>query len=1281
MANTSKGYSAKIGLDISDCDKKINALNRELGTIDKSMKQNGESAELLSQKYTVMGEKAQALADKLKTLEGSRGDVINAFNNGEISSEDLRAYEREVENTKGELKGLIPSLGDMSKAFDVLGEALKKVTQLTAAFVRESIEVGKQFESSMSQVAATMAIDKLSDDFQMLSDKAKEMGATTKFTAAQAADALNYLALANYSVEEAVAALPKVLSLAQAGGMELARASDMITDTISALHLSKEDMDTLIDQMAKTAQRSNTSVSQLGDALLTLGGTAASIAGREGGLAEINSLLGILADNGIKASEGGTHLRNILLKMSKPTKNMKALMETLNMEFYDFKGNLRPIPDIFLEMKQKMDDMGMTQAEKDSLINKAFNPTDIASVNALLGTTAERFDSLANEIENADNAASTMADTMNQNLDGALRTLNSAKEAVEVEFYEKINEPLAEIVNNVAIALQDISGEISEAGFGEEFTEALQKISDAVKDALPKVVDLFRRFAEEVVPRLGDVATKIVDITADEVLPRMLDLFEWLIDHSGEVETGIKMIVTAMAAGKVMDFTNSLFGTVTQLTNVATGATNAAGAISNATANMGAQTAALGGAGGLLAKMNLYVLAFEAVVTAALIARDAIEKATEAMIEQSKVANGFSDYSNDLIDEYAEIATGKSEKTAEQLRKDIAENQAELDHMEKQLQYLKKLGDEAEETGNWDKYNEYYQQIGFDEDQLKRNIQVLKSTIFQEKKLLNEREVAEKEASERDERNTKQAEENARRREEAEKRNKQGSARAAEIFEERNLHAIGEATEAEKQAFAELLEAQEEEWDEQYHWDKKNQEAYWREREQFLKENEINSKEWHEAWKETEAKLGKLDSNTQKEISSNLKDAEKEIKDKLTSFKNELKLAVSEGSMSEWDANEKLGEYLRNNIDQTSDLYKTEYSSYLDKQASLRDKEYEKDVKAQKEIVKQKYQELENQAKKEGWSDRKLWNEKFRLLKEYKKDGTVYLEVYEETHDDLLNEQADIMAKEREAEKKQNEDDKKKREAAEKKALEDREKIMESAQKEAEDLIKKYYTSSYDDMIKSARSSKTVTDVNGNERLVFTDYSKKIQELKVYQKNLKKLGSLNLSAEHLKEIFSMDLDTRMKYISELLQMSGNQRARYLSDYNKYQKAAASTAQTELTYRSDEIKTEVENKYDELVKDASISGDAAAKAYADAWNAYIKNTPLQGIVLPSKITAGADNYYSKGIGSLIDTSKGLMDTVNGLLGTTINVNIDNKKTVTQTLGEYLKKQQNAGSKAV
>jgi len=1290
MANTSKGYSAKIGLDISDCDKKINSLNRELATIDKSMKTNSDSTELLSQKYTVMGEKAQALAEKLKMLEGSRGDVMDAFNSGKISDEDLRAYEREVENTRGELKGLLPTIGDLDKAFEVLGEGLRKVTELTAAFVRESIQVGKAFESSMSQVAATMAIEKTSDEFQRLSDKAKEMGASTRYTASEAADALNYLALAGYNADAAITGLNSVMQLAQAGGMELARASDMVTDTLSALHLYiKDDMDTtqqnmeeLVNKMAKTAQKSNTSVSQLGDALLTVGGTAANMAG---GLTEINTMLGVLADNGIKASEGGTHLRNILLKMSKPTKNMKALMETLNIEFYDLQGNLRPLPDIFLEMKQKMDDMGMTQAEKDSLINKAFNPTDIAAVNALLGTTADRFADLSAEIAAADGSAEKMSETMNQNLDGALRSLNSAKEAVEVEFYEKMSEPAKELVDVAANALRGISDEIKNAEFGEEFTEALHKISEAAKDSLPKVMELFVRFTEQVVPKLGDVAVKIVDITTDEVLPKLIDLFEWVIDHGDEIENGIKIVVAAMATGKVMDFTNSVFDLVSKFGNLSTAAGNAAGAVGNAATQMSTQTAALSGSAGLIAKMNLYVLALEAVVAAALLAKDAIEKQTEAMKEQKRLENGFSEYGNDKLDEYADLVSGKTKKSSEELKADLDKNTAELARMKDQLSILRKLEEEAEKTGNWDTYTKYYQMIGFDQEELDRNIEILENTLTAERKILNEQLAAEKEYQENQSMLDAQNDYSAKKREQY----IEGQARDQERRERERLHAIGEATEAEKQAFAELLEAQEEEWDEQYLWDKENHEEYWAERKQFLEENKIKSKEWWESWNEVEAHYSKPDSDTEEEVKSNLKSAEQILEDELKSFRTDLDYAVANGSKTEYEANEELGRWLNENLDHKTDLYKKEYKNYLDKKQSLDDsyikkqeEQYNDNVKNQKEALEKEFKELEIQAKNEGWSDQKLLDMKYQVLNKHKADGELYLENEQEIDRELREKQADIRAAERKA---QEEQDKKDAEEY-KKAVEDyqteRKKIMESAQKEAESIIQKYYTNNRDSIIKAAQSNRTVTDAKGKERLVLTDYSKKLQELKVYQKNLQKLDSMGLSNEHLKDIFSMDLDTRMKYISELVQMSGSRRSQYLSDYNRYQAAAGSVANTELKYQAEDIKKEVSDKYDELVKDASMSGTAAAKAYVDAWNKYIKGTPLEGMELLSpRITGAAESENIKkmffdGMQTLSGNIRDVYDRI-GNIG--IVINIDNVKQVEKALKNYNRRQMNNGAK--
>lgn len=1314
MASLSKGYQAKIGLDISDVDKKVNSLSKELKTIDKSIETSGDSATLAAQKFQVMSEKVAALSDKLQTLESARGDVTQAFKNGEISAEDMRAYEREVENTRGELNTLIPVVGAMKSAFELLGEGLQKVTGFLVSFAKESITVGKAFESSMSQVAATMAIDKLSDDFQALSDKAKEAGASTRYTASEAADALNYLALAGYNTEEAINSLDSVLNLAQAGGMELARASDMITDTISALHLTKDDMDTLIDQMAKTAQRSNTSVSQLGDALLTLGGTAANIATRDGGLSEINMLLGVLADNGIKASEGGTHLRNILLKMSKPTKNMKALMSTLNLEFYDLEGNLRPIPDIFLEMKEKMDDMGMTNAERDSLINKAFNPTDIAAVNALLGTTSERFSQLQGEIEAAAGSSDKMAETMNANLDGALRTLTSAKEAVEVEFYEKMDEPLANMVGAVSGALQDIAGQLRDAEFGAEFTEALQKIADAVVDVMPQITDIFKRFAEEIVPKLGDVATKIVDITADKVLPKLVDLLEWIIDHGTEIETAIKLFITAMATKKVMDFTNEVFNLATQFGSLATAGGNAATGIANATTSMTNQTTALTGSGGLIAKANLYVLALEAVVAAALLAKDAIEKQTEAMIEQKRHMDGFTDTANDNVDRYAKIVNGENDQSLEEMEKQLEIDKAErarLQEKRKQLFYLlDTLQAKAQETGDWDDFNNYLSVLGFSSreeaekafEETERELQTYDNLIHQEQKLVDHKRKVDKDQKALDARQNEAAE-----------RNRIGMSTNVEDIKTRaqkEEEAEEEATQAEIDAFAENLETQEELWDKKYHWDKKNQEDYWAERKKWLEENKVDTKEWWESWNEVEAHFAKSDKSTQKDVDKSLEEREKKLKESLDSYKTNLKYLISAGELTEAEANELLAQYLDTNLDKNSDLYKKEMAEVNKTRQTLQEKadtqaqkDHEAAVKTQKEEIKKRFKDLENQAKAEGWSDRKLYNEKMKVLNEYKRSGTLYNENLQEVREELAEDKADILKKEREADEKLQEEDRKAREkqaekdAEEEKKLlekqtEQRKKILEEAQKEAQGIIESYYKKNYDELASyGASGAKTVTDSTGKERYLFSDYEEKLKELKAYQANLKKLEGMNLSPEHLQEIFSMDLDTRMKYISELVRMSGDQRARYLSDYNKYTKTSKAVAQQTMKFQADEIKTEVKDKYDELVKDGALSGEEAAAAFVSSWNNYIKNTPLEGLdVLDPSITQAAGEYngakqitgfmnwfakfdpdkFSAEIGKKIAENMGIPPVVVNLGG----------QTLYSTLGNaYMRYKMNTGSK--
>ena len=163
------------------------------------------------------------------------------------------------------------------KGLKIVGAAFTATETAVLAFGKKSIEAGMQFDSSMSQVAATMGttVDQIGE----LRDFAQEMGATTAFSATQAADALNYMALAGYDAGTSMSMLPNVLNLAAAGGMELASASDMITDSQSALGLTLSETSQLVDKMAKASSKSNTSVAQLGEAILTVGGTAKMMAG------------------------------------------------------------------------------------------------------------------------------------------------------------------------------------------------------------------------------------------------------------------------------------------------------------------------------------------------------------------------------------------------------------------------------------------------------------------------------------------------------------------------------------------------------------------------------------------------------------------------------------------------------------------------------------------------------------------------------------------------------------------------------------------------------------------------------------------------------------------------------------------------------------------------------------------------------------------------------------------------------------------------------------------
>lgn len=304
-------------------------------------------------------------------------------------------------------KSLTSAINSVSKQIGgvtkTVGAATAAAAAAVGAIATASVNVGKEFETAMSQVQATMLLDKSTEEgakqFEILENAARECGRTTAFSATEAAEGLNYLALAGYSAEEAAVALPTVLRLAGAGAMDLAEASDMVTDSMSALGIAatETNLNSFADKMAMAASKSNTSVQQLGEAILAVGGTAKDLAG---GTTELDAALGVLADSGIKAAEGGTHLRNMILALQNPRNAQAAtLMKQLGVSAYDAEGNMRSLGDVYGDINKQLSTMNAADANK--AIATIFKQTDLASARAMLAATADSVESLGTVMDSA----------------------------------------------------------------------------------------------------------------------------------------------------------------------------------------------------------------------------------------------------------------------------------------------------------------------------------------------------------------------------------------------------------------------------------------------------------------------------------------------------------------------------------------------------------------------------------------------------------------------------------------------------------------------------------------------------------------------------------------------------------------------------------------------------------------------------------------------------------------------------------------------------------------
>lgn len=337
-----------------------------------------------------------------------------------------------------------------------------------------SMDVGMAFDSSMSKVAAISGAT--GDDLDFLTEKAQEMGAKTKFSASEAADAFTYMAMAGWKTGDMLDGIEGIMNLAAASGENLASVSDIVTDAITAFGLSAEDSGHFADVLAAASNSANTNVSMLGGSFKYV----APVAGALGySIEDVSVALGLMANSGIKAEQAGTAMRSMLTRLAKPTKEVYSAFETLGISAEDAltnaDGSMKPLSETIGILREKMS--GLSETEQASAAASIAGQEAMSGLLAIVNASESDYQKLTDAIANADGTAQGMADTMNDNLPGAITILKSAMEGLGIAIYENGSEALKSFVEKITEVVTKITEFVGNGG--------IEKLINGFKNLLP----------------------------------------------------------------------------------------------------------------------------------------------------------------------------------------------------------------------------------------------------------------------------------------------------------------------------------------------------------------------------------------------------------------------------------------------------------------------------------------------------------------------------------------------------------------------------------------------------------------------------------------------------------------------------------------------------------------------------------------------------------------------------------------------------------------------------
>ena len=490
MASRIKGITVEIGGDTTKLDQALKAVNNtikttqsELKDVSRLLKLDPSNTELLSQKQRALKDAVTATKEKLDALKNAQEQAKKQLEEGKLGQDKYDALQREIVETEQELQRLqreaantntalakIEAIGGkMQKVGDSIAGAGKKMMPVTLAIAgvgAAAVKTTAEFDEGMSRVSAISGAT--GDELQTLRDKAREMGAKTKFSASEAASAFEYMAMAGWKSGEMIDGIDGIMSLAAASGEDLAVASDIVTDALTAFGLKASDAGHFSDILAAASSNANTNVSMMGETFKY----CAPIAGALGFSAEDTAqAIGLMANSGIKGSQAGTSLRTVMNNLSSDIKLTGKALGEVTIHTTNADGSMRGLSDILADCRAAFSKL--SESEKAHAAEALVGKNAMSGFLALMNAAPADIDKLSNAIGNCDGTSERMAATMQDNLSGQLTILKSQLQELAISFGEILMPVISSIVSKI-----------------QEFTDRLNGMDEGTKKNIVRIAAL-----------------------------------------------------------------------------------------------------------------------------------------------------------------------------------------------------------------------------------------------------------------------------------------------------------------------------------------------------------------------------------------------------------------------------------------------------------------------------------------------------------------------------------------------------------------------------------------------------------------------------------------------------------------------------------------------------------------------------------------------------------------------------------------------------------------------